>query len=184
MGPLCTHFDRLNACRSRSRCKIGFFTGFANAEIVKNIDSRPPTLLRQFDVLQTDLPKLDGSRHLTLVTSSQQEGNIRLFALASSPLRSLHLQPSLLFDSNEEGFSLASQAPHEWSPSVYGSKITGLVRTPDGKGIAIKRSYGGEVYSLHKGTLVLNHSWSGVHDVVVLDRGMLPFTSRSSNFKL
>lgn len=139
--------------------------------ITKNINSRPPTLLRQFDVLQIDLPELNDTRHLLLSSPAPQESDRGFFVLTSSSLRSYRLTLELLFDGKEEGLSIISQAPQEYNASSYRSEITDLVRTPDGRGLAIRRTDSGSVYSLQSDSIILKQTWSEVHDVVPLDKG-------------
>jgi hypothetical protein len=96
-----------------------------------------------------------------------------IVALTSPLLQTFRVDLAELFEGKQEGFLTLARAPHEMSLSLYTSKITGLVRTPDGRGLAVRRRDGGEVYSLTGSSLTLNHRWSGDRDVVVLNKGQL-----------
>ena len=128
--------------------------------------------MRQFDILRIDIPRLNNTRRLTL-TSFGQNGNHQkeIMVLSSPPLKSFRLNLPVLFEDKPEGFSVLAHSTLDQSSSLYHSKIVDLVRTPDGRGLAIKRTDGGEVYSLNGDSFVLNHCWTGAHDVVVLDKG-------------
>ena len=60
------------------------------------------------------------------------------------------------------------------------ARIAGLARTPDGRGLAVQRADGGEVYSLNGESLEINHRWIGVRNVVVLNKGQKLFEGRTA----
>ncbi|TFK30799.1 WD repeat-containing protein [Coprinopsis marcescibilis] len=135
-----------------------------------NIDRRPPTLLRQFTLQQSQpcvfthppkylylLPNRDPSL-LTLVTSS--------------PLLTFELSPLAFFDAQSHGLRLVASFP-EREPDEE-SPVVRLVRTPEGTGVgAIRENRGGQAWTItRRGTeLKPTGSWNECDFMVVLFQG-------------
>ncbi|THH13364.1 hypothetical protein EW146_g6843 [Bondarzewia mesenterica] len=136
---------------------------------VANIDRRPPTLLKQFTLLQTwpssfsSLPK-----HLYVLPNPGQH---TLTLVTAAPLATYTLNPLNFFDARSDGLQLRAQGldlvPEE---NIH---INRFVRTPDGKAVAVVREAGGEVWAVHeKGSkLTRGLRWRSADHVVVLNQG-------------
>ncbi|KAH7928501.1 hypothetical protein BV22DRAFT_1004629 [Leucogyrophana mollusca] len=144
---------------------------------VANIDRRPPTLLRQFNISHSPphlfpeppsylclLPK-PNSRQLTLVTSN--------------PLSTYELSPLCLFDGQYRSMRRQVQGLARVPEEEY--KILRFVRTPAGRGVAVVRTNGGDVWRVTQGgsNLARAGRWSSADHIVVLDGGKL-FATYSS----
>ncbi|KAG6911550.1 hypothetical protein DXG01_011852 [Tephrocybe rancida] len=136
---------------------------------VANINRRPPTLLKQFTLQQLPSSTLPTPPENLLVLPNTDP--CKLTIAASSPLATFDLSPMSFFDAQSDGLKLSSST----LPRVPGeeSKIVQLVRTPEGAGVGIVRSTGGEAWRVIKnGTqLVRAKAWSSADHVVVLQRG-------------
>ncbi|KAG0704335.1 RAVE protein 1 C terminal-domain-containing protein [Suillus ampliporus] len=130
---------------------------------VANIDRRPPTLIRQFALSHTNPNAL-----------SQLPSYLYLFP--HPDVTSLTMP---FFDGQSAGLHLNAKGldrlPHEES------KIRKLVRTPAGRGVAVVRADGGEVWRVVEGgsQLARGIRWSNAEHVVVLDGGKLVATYSS-----
>ncbi|KAF9462089.1 WD repeat-containing protein [Collybia nuda] len=137
---------------------------------VANIDSRPPTLLKQFTLQQLipyTLPRPPS--HLYLIPNKDPS----MVTLAmTSPLATFNLSPMSFFDAQSEGLSLSAKAVDRVLEEE--SPIIRFVRTPEGKGVGvIRENGGGETWRLvEQGSrLVRVGNWSSATHVVVLDGG-------------
>ncbi|KAH9897985.1 WD repeat-containing protein [Cubamyces lactineus] len=151
-------------------------------QAVANIDRRPPTLLKQFTLLQTGPGILSGPpAHLYIVPNP---GRSSLTLVTSPPLKSYELSVLPFFDAREDGLRLvASAAEHADADAEEDSRaeVVRFMRTPNGEGVAALRSDGsGEVWHFDwakTGRLVRTGRWKGdaerVDQFVVLDAGSL-----------
>jgi hypothetical protein len=138
--------------------------------IYQNIDRRPPTVLKQFTLHQS-LPSALPSppRHLYLLPNQ----NRTFLTLVISPtLTTFDLSPLHFFDTRFGGLRICARTIER----VPGEdlKITRLVRTPEGNGIGVIRSEGGETWSAVKDSSDLARvgKWPTADLVAVLDGGM------------
>ncbi|TDL28114.1 hypothetical protein BD410DRAFT_870276 [Rickenella mellea] len=144
---------------------------------VANIDRRPPTILKQFNFLHypastlTSLP----SHIILLPSSSGTPGNLTF--VASPPLTSFSLDPLSFFDNEPDGLEVIARIldPTEKHSSGDESKIVRLVRTPEGRGLAVLREEFVQAWHVRKGGADIGlrriGSWPAAAHVVVLDNG-------------
>lgn len=144
---------------------------------VANIDRRPPTLIRQFALSHTSSNVLSQlPSHLYLFPHPNVTS---LIMVTSAPLTTFEVSPLAFFDGQSTGLYLNAKGldrfPHEES------KIRRLVRTPAGRGVAVVRVDGGEVWRVIEGgsQLARGRRWSNADHVVVLDGGKLLATYSS-----
>ncbi|KAG1784113.1 RAVE protein 1 C terminal-domain-containing protein [Suillus placidus] len=144
---------------------------------VANIDRRPPTLIRQFALSHTSLNVLSQlPSHLYLFPHPDVTS---LTMVTSTPLTTFEVSPLAFFDGQSAGLHFNAKGldrlPHEES------KIRRLVRTPAGRGVAVVRADGGEVWRVIEGgsQLARGRRWSNADQVVVLDGGKLLATYSS-----
>lgn len=144
---------------------------------VANIDRRPPTLIRQFALSHTSLNIFSQlPSHLYLFPHPDAA---TLTMVTSTPLTTFEVSPLAFFDGQSAGLHLNAKGldrvPHEES------KIRRLVRTPAGRGVAVVRADGGEVWRVIEGgsQLTRGKRWSNADHVVVLDGGRLLATYSS-----
>lgn len=143
----------------------------ANSNGLQNIDRRPPTLIRQFALSHTSLNVLSQvPSHLYLFPHPDVTS---LTMVTSTPLTTFEVSPLAFFDGQSAGLHLHAKGlnrlPHEES------KIRRLVRTPAGRGVAVVRGDGGEVWRVIEGgsQLARGRRWSNADHVVVLDGGKM-----------
>jgi hypothetical protein len=98
----------------------------------------------------------------------------RITLVTSPSLAAYDLEPLAFFDGQPDGLSVRAQLIQRLPEE---SKIIGLVRTPEGKGLGIIRSDGGEAWRVvDKGSgLVRAGMWTAADHVVALDDGMRSF---------
>jgi hypothetical protein len=151
-------------------CQSQQLIGNSDIHNSQNIDSRPPTLLRQFMLQQfppSTLPSMPS--HLCLLPSPDRTS---LTLVTSPPLASFNLCPSAFFDGQRDGLNICVQS----LPRVIEeeSKIIKLVRTPAGRGIGVVRSCGGEAWRVLDKSSRLQRTgrWPPADLVVVLDGGL------------
>ncbi|KAH6916877.1 WD repeat-containing protein [Coprinopsis sp. MPI-PUGE-AT-0042] len=135
-----------------------------------NIDRRPPTLLRQF-TLQQSQPCLFSTppTYLYLLPNSDPS---MLTLVTSTPLMTFHMSPLAFFDAQSHGLQFLSSFPQR-TPEEE-SAIVRLVRTPEGQGVGVIRTSGtGEAYTLTKRSTELNQTgrWTETDFAVVLWKG-------------
>ncbi|OAX44398.1 hypothetical protein K503DRAFT_383768 [Rhizopogon vinicolor AM-OR11-026] len=144
---------------------------------VANIDRRPPTLIRQFTLSHTSPNVL--SRLPSHLYFLPHPDVTRLTMVTSTPLTTFEVSPLAFFDGKSSGLRLIAQGldrvPQEES------KVRRLVRTPAGRGVAVVRADGGEVWRVVEGgsQLARERRWSHADHVVVLDGGKLVATYSS-----
>ncbi|KAF8500659.1 WD repeat-containing protein [Hysterangium stoloniferum] len=152
---------------------------------IANIDRRPPTLLRQFtlfhmppstlsvprppaQLLMSNLPSLDEK---TCVSGS----NLRL--TTSPPLVSYAFNPLSFFNAEQEGLRRVAINDHENRIDHLEQEeiIEKFVRTPEGTGVAVVRTSGGEAWTFDQqsGNAYLRRvgAWRGKGPVAVFDEG-------------
>ncbi|EIW64094.1 WD repeat-containing protein [Trametes versicolor FP-101664 SS1] len=153
-------------------------------QAIANIDRRPPTLLKQFTLLQTAPGALPGPpAHLYIVPNP---GRASLTLVTSPPLKSYELAILPFFDARADGLRMiASGAEHADADAREDSRaeVVRFMRTPNGEGVGALRSDGsGEAWNFdwaRTGRLVRTGRWpasSGAERVdhfVVLDAGIL-----------
>ncbi|KDQ63425.1 hypothetical protein JAAARDRAFT_169243 [Jaapia argillacea MUCL 33604] len=136
---------------------------------VANIDRRPPTLLRQFTLLQSAPGTLPSPpRHLYFLKNADKE---TITLVTSPPLATYDLEPLSFFDARSDGLKLVAQGSEKFASDD--SRISRFVRTPEGKGVAVLREDGGQTWMVKErgSKLISVDKWTGVDDVVVLERG-------------
>lgn len=151
---------------------------------MQNIDRRPPTLLKQFTLLQTPpgvLPRTPG--HLYVVPNPKPDS---LTLLTTPPLASYELTVSQFFDARSDGLvRIADGAKHTHADNSSNddpqAEIVRYVRTPNGEGVGVIRADGcGEVWTFDWAktvSLIKTGSWTPgtaghVDRFVVIDAGM------------
>lgn len=167
-------------------CLSDHLTSELTQIIAQNIDRRPPTLLRQFTLLQFEpgtLPRTPD--HLYAVPDPASPHLLTL--ITSPPLTSYILTPSLFFDSRENGLRLNAYSDEvlyadEEKLGVEQRRIVRFVRTSDGEGLGALRMAGAaESWRVGPGGRELRgkRRWklgADVDFVVVLERGGLFMT--------
>ncbi|KAI0673553.1 WD repeat-containing protein [Trametes maxima] len=153
-------------------------------QAVANIDRRPPTLLKQFTLLQTAPGVLSAPpAHLYIVPNP---GRPSLTLVTSPPLKSYELAILAFFDARADGLKLtASGAEHADADAQEDSRaeIVQFMRTPNGEGVGALRSDGsGEAWNfdwartgglLRKGRWKIGSETSRVELFVVMNGGFL-----------
>ncbi|KAI0830734.1 WD repeat-containing protein [Trametes gibbosa] len=153
-------------------------------QAVANIDRRPPTLLKQFTLLQTASGALPSPpAHLYIVPNP---GRASLTLVTAPPLKSYELAILAFFDACADGLRLqASGAEHADADAREDSRaeVVRFMRTPNGEGVGALRSDGcGEVWNFdwaktgrleRKGQWVASQGAERVDHFVVLDAGIL-----------
>ncbi|KAH8120057.1 RAVE protein 1 C terminal-domain-containing protein [Phellopilus nigrolimitatus] len=137
---------------------------------IQNIDHRPPTLLKQFTLLQSP-PSILSSypRHLHILKTPKHSS---LIFVTSPPLRTYEMDPLQFFEEDgRNGMILLAQGPSFNESDT--SKIIRFVRTPEGRGLAIVRESSVEAWHLHSGSAEMRRlgRWKGANLVAVLERG-------------
>ncbi|OSD03553.1 hypothetical protein PYCCODRAFT_1476945 [Trametes coccinea BRFM310] len=159
-------------------------------QAVANIDRRPPTLLKQFTLLQSAPGILAGPpAHLYIVPNP---GRFSLTLVTSPPLKSYELAILPFFDARADGVKLvASAAEHADADAREDSRaeVIRFMRTPNGEGVAALREDGsGEVWNFDwakTGRLVRTGRWKAdagrVDQFAVFDAGRRFVTYSSVN---
>lgn len=155
--------------------------------VMQNIDRRPPTLLKQFTLIQFGPSVLPcPSEHLYVVPNPTSPNLLTL--ITSPPLASYVLDPALFLESQEEGLQLSArgdESPYvdEEILGVEQRQIVRFMRTSDGEGLGVLRMAGAvESWTVGPGGRELRdkRKWSlgdSVDHVVVLERGELNIIS-------
>ncbi|KAF8167749.1 RAVE protein 1 C terminal-domain-containing protein [Crassisporium funariophilum] len=137
---------------------------------VANIDRRPPTLLQQF-TLQQSQPSIFSSLPSYLYLLPNPDPNL-LTLVTSAPLISMDLSPLAFFDAQSHGLRINSECSGRIAAEE--SEIIRFIRTPEGTGVgALRVGGGGEIWRIsERGTkLVRSESWQRADFVVVLANG-------------
>ncbi|CAA7258624.1 unnamed protein product [Cyclocybe aegerita] len=136
---------------------------------VANIDRRPPTLLQQF-TLQQSQPSIFSHPPSFLYVLPHPEPTL-LSLITSPPLMSINLSPLSFFDARSDG--LKTNATFLERIAEEKSEIIRFIRTPEGSGVGALRMQGGEIWTIaERGTKVVRgSSWDRADFVVVLAHG-------------
>ncbi|KAF8807734.1 WD repeat-containing protein [Phlegmacium glaucopus] len=137
---------------------------------VANIDRRPPTLLQQF-TLQQSQPSIFSSPPSYLYLLPNPDPNL-LTLVTSPPLMSMDLYPSSFLDAQSNGLCINSKGS-EYNPAEE-AEIVRFIRTPEGKGVgALRVSGGGDAWKIVEGgtKLIRFGEWERADFVVVLANG-------------
>ena len=116
----------------------------------QNIDRRPPTLLRQFNLLHSIFdPPLDSSpTALLLVPLASQ-----LILVTSPPVSTHSLLPLLFFDAKRDGLRRTCTIPES---GKYGHlPISRISRSPEGHAVAVMRDGAAEVWRVKRSLRLL-----------------------------
>ncbi|KIY45758.1 hypothetical protein FISHEDRAFT_66809 [Fistulina hepatica ATCC 64428] len=150
---------------------------------IANIDRRPPTLLKKFN-LQNSLPDalLEVPEHIYVVPSRDDSS---LSLVTTSPVRTYRLSPLTFFDVPER-LPVQSQLSEHFMHTQR--TIVRFVRTPEGRGVcAIRQGGGGDVWRVEGADvatstiITLATQWSGATFAVALDCGRHVVTYTASD---
>jgi hypothetical protein len=135
----------------------------------QNIDRRPPTLLKQFTLLQNVIASLPCAPSYLHVVPGPTKYTLGM--VSTAPLSVHVLEPLNFFDSCSDALLLCDRALDYVSDED--SHIKKFVRTPDGTGLAVVRESGGETWVVRDfGTILQRASrWTVADYVVVLNGG-------------
>ena len=137
----------------------------------QNIDRRPPTLLKQFTLLQNaSFSSFRAPSYLHVVPGPTKH---TLALVSTSPLSVHMLEPLGFFDSRSDGLTLLGRVHDHITDGE--PRIKQFVRTPDGTGLAVVRETGGDAWIVrdHGTSLQRAGRWTTADNVVVLNGGKL-----------
>ena len=137
----------------------------------QNIDRRPPTLLKQFNLLQNvSFSSFRAPSYLHVVPGPTKQ---TLALVSTAPLSVHMLEPLTFFDSRSDGLTLLGRVQDYITDGE--SRIKQFVRTPDGTGLAVVREQGGDAWIVrdHGTSLQRAGRWTTPDNVVVLNGGKL-----------
>ncbi|KAI9461002.1 RAVE protein 1 C terminal-domain-containing protein [Lactarius psammicola] len=143
--------------------------GSLSIRAVANIDRRPPTLLRQFTLLQSvPFPFFRAPSYLHVIPGPTKH---TLALVSTAPLSVHMLEPLNFFDSRSDGLTLLGRV-HDYTTDGE-PRIKQFVRTPDGTGLAVVRETGGDAWIVrdHGTSLQRAGRWTTADNVVVLNGG-------------
>ena len=151
-----------------------------SSSFFENIDRRPPTLLKNFTLLQT-VPGFLESYPAYLYILPHADSN-KLTLITGSPLESYEISPVSFFDGQAEGIKLVSRIGRTirdagfWKsvPSTpLSSPISRFVRTPEGQCVGVVREGGIELQLVsERGTqFVWKERLAGADGLIILDKG-------------
>ncbi|TFK56949.1 hypothetical protein OE88DRAFT_1743465 [Heliocybe sulcata] len=144
--------------------------GSAVVSGVANIDTRPPTLLKQFTLLQSQpgyLPRT--TSHFYVVPNP---GKTTLTLVTAPPLATYNLLLPEFFEAKSEGLKPIRMGPEPLEGEA--SRILRFIRTPEGKGVAVLREDVGQMFSVSgESMLVRQAAWRATDHSVVLVQGRL-----------
>ena len=143
----------------------------SNLTSSQNIDRRPPTLLKQFTLLQNvSFSKFRAPSHLHVLPGPTKH---TLALVSTAPLSVHMLEPLNFFDSHSDGLTLLGRVYDYMTDGE--SRIKQFVRTPDGTGLAVVRETGGDAWIVrdHGTSLQRTGKWTTADNVVVLNGGKL-----------
>lgn len=135
----------------------------------KNIDRRPPTLLKQFTILQSPPSTLKAyPKHLHVLKTPHHP---TIVFVTSPPLRIYEMDPTLFFADGSKGMALLAKGPDASESDT--SKVRKIVRSPDGRGLAIVREQSVEAWHVRSDVADMKRlaKWDGANLVAVLDQG-------------
>ncbi|KAI0307694.1 WD repeat-containing protein [Multifurca ochricompacta] len=144
-------------------------SGSLSVRAVANIDRRPPTLFKQFTLLQdipVSLPRAPSYLHVVPGPTKHT-----LALVLASPLSVYVLEPLDFFDSHSDGLTIRRRVHDRVTDED--SRIKRFVRTPDGTGLAVVRETGGDAWIMRNLGTELQHAgrWTAADHVVVLNGG-------------
>ncbi|OBZ78887.1 Regulator of V-ATPase in vacuolar membrane protein 1 [Grifola frondosa] len=160
-------------------------------QAIANIDRRPPTLLKQFTLLQSAPAVLRGPPEHLYVLPNPDRGSLLL--VTSPPLASYELAPLPFFDARADGLKLLARGIEQRpiDAEEVRSEIMRFVRTPDGEGVGVLRADGsGETWGVGaRSKLVRRGRWkangqAAAEHLVVLGGGKHFVTYSSSTLTL
>ncbi|KII93785.1 hypothetical protein PLICRDRAFT_101217 [Plicaturopsis crispa FD-325 SS-3] len=136
---------------------------------VANIDRRPPTLLTQFTLQHTQPATLPHPPSFLYLFPNSDNTSITL--VTSPPLATYELDPLSFFDDNPKGLVPLAQGPDR-APEEE-SRILRFIRTPEGRGVGVVRTDGGEVWQTpaNGSNLLKRGRWPAADLAVVLQNG-------------
>ncbi|KAI9445323.1 RAVE protein 1 C terminal-domain-containing protein [Lactarius indigo] len=143
--------------------------GSLSIRAVANLDRRPPTLLKQFALLQNvPFSFLRAPSYLHVVPGPTKH---TLALVSTAPLSVHMLEPLNFFDSRSDGLTLLGRV-HDYTTDGE-PRIKQFVRTPDGTGLAVVRETGGDAWIVrdHGTSLQRAGRWTTADNVVVLNGG-------------
>ncbi|KAF9056524.1 RAVE protein 1 C terminal-domain-containing protein [Panaeolus papilionaceus] len=151
---------------------------------VANLDHRPPTLLQQF-TLQQSQPSMFDSPPSYLYILPNPNPNL-LTLITSPPLMSMDLSPLEFFDARSQGLKrnavCPQSAPHEES------EVVRFIRTPEGNGVGAVKVSGIEIWRItdHGSKLTQCGQDARADFVVALAKGdqFVTYNKRCSTLKL
>jgi hypothetical protein len=137
----------------------------------QNTDRRPPTLLKQFTLLQS-LPLAIPSPPSCLYLLPGSDGET-ITLITSPPLATFELEPLAFFDAHSKLSGLQLRAEGIGPTPEEESEISKFVRTPEGKGVGVIRLTGGEVWqTIERGSKMTRAgTWTTGDLIVVLNGG-------------
>ncbi|KAL4242218.1 hypothetical protein ABKN59_001911 [Abortiporus biennis] len=162
-------------------------------QAVANIDRRPPTLLKQFTLMQSPPRSLPcNPSHLYVLSNPSTPHTLTL--ITSPPITSYTLSPSSFFDAHSDGLVVAARGeelprPGDAELGVEQRQIVRFERTADGEGVgAIRMDGAGETWSvgrnarrlISKGRWKLDEAGTAIDHLVVLEAGDIFITYSSS----
>jgi hypothetical protein len=142
--------------------------------IKQNLDRRPPTLLGQLNLVQSEPAfhrGLSASSGLTLLPNHLNRSQPIL--VQTSPLASYEIDLASLFDSKPSGLRAFGTSCIDGPNSVRTQDIVRFVRTSDGRGVGIVKSSGGEHFLIDERGISVTRGgeWDMADIVVVLNHG-------------
>lgn len=158
------------------------FSHFMHFCIRQNIDRRPPTLLKQFTILQSGPSTLPTPpEHLYILPNPPAPGTLTLVTAPRVLSYTLSVLP--FFDAQSDGLKLVAQGDlplsHDGTDSQTLAGLVRFVRTPDGEALGSLRDDGTvEIWTMNKDdhapnrlTILKPETSHKVDRVVVLDKG-------------
>ncbi|KZT72790.1 hypothetical protein DAEQUDRAFT_704451 [Daedalea quercina L-15889] len=164
-------------------------------QAISNVDRRPPTLLKQFTLLQSSPGLLPSPppEHLYVIATPSDPGTLTL--VTSPPLAVYVLSPLPFFDARADGLKFAARGADQILQATERiadegrHEVIRFVRTPEGEGVgAVYADGSGEVWRVKRGGgLERRGKWHAsdnlekVERVVVLDGGtcFVTYTSQA-----
>ncbi len=135
----------------------------------QNMDRRPPTLLKQFTLLQNvPFSFFRAPSYLHVVPGPTKH---TLALVSTAPLSVHMLDPLNFFDSRSDGLTLLGRVQDYMIDGE--PHIKQFVRTPNGTGLAVVRETGGDAWIVrdHGTSLQRAGHWTTADNVVVLNGG-------------
>ncbi|PPQ62961.1 hypothetical protein CVT24_006067 [Panaeolus cyanescens] len=151
---------------------------------VANLDHRPPTLLQQFTLQQSQPSMFDAPPSYLYILPNPNPNLLTL--ITSPPLMSMDLSPLEFFDARSQGLRRNAVCPP--SSPLKQSEVVRFIRTPEGNGVGAVKVAGIETWKIidHGTNLVQCNQDARADFVVPLDKGaqFVTYTKSSSTLKL